>query len=107
MKQENRVSRSVQARRRKMDSLLIKPPEDLYVNNPPEYDDDGVNLTLLRWFLSLTPAQRLEALQQHLRNIEKMREARRRGKKKPRSHLQRKRNKKLAATKSRPRATND
>jgi hypothetical protein len=91
MKQENRVSRSVQARRRKMDSLLIKPPRDLYVNNPPEYDDDGVNLTLLRWFLSLTPAQRLEALQQHLRNIEKMREARRRRKKKPRSRLQRKR----------------
>jgi hypothetical protein len=28
------------------------------------YSDDGVDLTLIRWMLSLTPAERLEALQQ-------------------------------------------
>jgi hypothetical protein len=28
------------------------------------YSDDGVDLTLVRWMLSLTPAERLEALQQ-------------------------------------------
>jgi hypothetical protein len=84
----------------------VKPPDDLYVNNPPEYDDDGVNLTLLRWFLSLTPAERLEALQQHIRTIEEMREARRRRRKKnPKQRIQRKRNKKLGPRKSRRTAT--
>jgi hypothetical protein len=28
------------------------------------YSDDGVDLTLIRWMLSLTPAERLDALQQ-------------------------------------------
>lgn len=28
------------------------------------YTDDGIDLTLVRWMLSLTPAERLEALQQ-------------------------------------------
>jgi hypothetical protein len=30
------------------------------------YSDDGVDLTLIRWMLSLTPAERLEALQQYV-----------------------------------------
>jgi hypothetical protein len=30
----------------------------------PAYSDDGVDLTLIRWMLSLSPAERLEALQQ-------------------------------------------
>ena len=42
MKSGKRVSQSVRAKRRRMDALLVKPPDDLYVNNPPEYDDDGV-----------------------------------------------------------------
>ena len=29
------------------------------------YSDDGVDLTLIRWMLSLTPAERLDSLQQH------------------------------------------
>jgi hypothetical protein len=28
-----------------------------------EYGDDGVDLTLIRWMLSLTPVERLEVLQ--------------------------------------------
>jgi hypothetical protein len=28
-----------------------------------EYGEDGVDLTLIRWMLSLTPAERLEVLQ--------------------------------------------
>jgi len=28
-----------------------------------DYSEDGVDLTLIRWFLSLTPAERLEFLQ--------------------------------------------
>ncbi len=31
-----------------------------------DYSDDGVDLTLVRWMLSLTPAERLEALQQYV-----------------------------------------
>jgi len=30
---------------------------------PQEYSEDGVDLTMIRWMLSLTPAQRLDALQ--------------------------------------------
>jgi hypothetical protein len=33
------------------------------------YSDDGVDLTLIRWMLSLTPAQRLEALQQYADSV--------------------------------------
>jgi hypothetical protein len=29
----------------------------------PEYDDNGVDLTLIRWMLEMTPAERLATLQ--------------------------------------------
>jgi hypothetical protein len=29
----------------------------------PEYDSSGVDVTLIRWMLNLTPAERLQALQ--------------------------------------------
>jgi hypothetical protein len=35
----------------------------------PAHSDDGVDLTLIRWMLSLTPAQRLEALQQYADSV--------------------------------------
>ncbi len=35
--------------------------------------EDGVDLTLIRWMLSLTPAQRLRALQSHVRSILRLR----------------------------------
>jgi hypothetical protein len=35
----------------------------------PEYSADGVDLTLIRWMLSLTPAERLEFLEQHINCI--------------------------------------
>jgi hypothetical protein len=34
-----------------------------------DYSEDGVDLTLIRWMLSLTPAERLEVLQRHLNRI--------------------------------------
>lgn len=37
------------------------------------YSEDGVDLTLIRWMLSLTPAERLDVLQQHLRSILRLR----------------------------------
>ena len=39
----------------------------------PEYSSDGVDLTLIRWFLTLTPAERLAALEEHLDDLEQMR----------------------------------
>ena len=36
---------------------------------PPDYSEDGVDLTLIRWMLSLTPSQRLRALDQLNRDI--------------------------------------
>jgi len=34
-----------------------------------EYSEDGVDLTLIRWMLSLTPAERLEALQSFVDSV--------------------------------------
>lgn len=30
----------------------------------PDYSEDGVDLTLIRWMLSLTPAERLQVLEE-------------------------------------------
>ena len=35
----------------------------------PEYSEDGVDLSLIRWMLSLTPAERLQFLQKRVRDI--------------------------------------
>jgi hypothetical protein len=36
---------------------------------PTDYSDDGVDLSLIRWMLSLTPAERLQYLQNHVNEI--------------------------------------
>ena len=41
----------------------------------PTHSEDGVDLTLIRWTLSLTPAERLQVLQQHVNSILKIRAA--------------------------------
>ncbi len=38
------------------------------------YSEDGVDLTLVRWMLSLTPTQRLEVLQEHIWSIMRLRD---------------------------------
>jgi hypothetical protein len=40
-----------------------------------EYSEDGVDLTLIRWMLSLTPGERLQVLQQHVNSMLKLRAA--------------------------------
>ena len=40
----------------------------------PEYSEDGVDLTLIRWMLSLTPAERLRFLIKRLRDLRAIRE---------------------------------
>ena len=39
-----------------------------------DYSEDGVDLTLIRWMLSLTPAERLQVLQGHVDDIVAIRE---------------------------------
>ena len=37
------------------------------------YSKDGVDLTLIRWMLSLTPTERLQTLQQNIQSIMRLR----------------------------------
>ena len=39
-----------------------------------DYSTDGVDLTLIRWMLSLTPAERLEYLEERVNDIISIRE---------------------------------
>ena len=39
-----------------------------------DFSPDGVDLTLIRWMLSLTPAERLAALQQFVNSLLEIRE---------------------------------
>ena len=41
----------------------------------PSHSEDGVDLTLIRWMLSLTPVERLKVLQQHNLALAKLRDA--------------------------------
>jgi hypothetical protein len=42
-----------------------QPPRE----GEPTHSEDGVDLTLIRWMLSLTPAERLEVLENNVRSI--------------------------------------
>jgi hypothetical protein len=42
---------------------------DVSSPEPPAYSPDGVDLTLIRWMLSLTPAERLQVLQQFVQFV--------------------------------------
>jgi len=48
---------------------LILPP-DAPPETEPAYAEDGVDLTLIRWMLSLTPDERLRVLQERQDAIE-------------------------------------
>ena len=41
----------------------------------PTHSEDGVDLTLIRWMLSMTPVERLQVLQQHIDSVLKVRAA--------------------------------
>ena len=41
--------------------------------NGPTHSVEGVDLTLIRWMLSLTPAERLEVLQRNVWSIMRLR----------------------------------
>jgi hypothetical protein len=40
------------------------------------FSSDGVDLTLIRWMLSLTPMERLQTLQNNVRSILRLRDGR-------------------------------
>ncbi len=40
----------------------------------PEYSPSGVDLSLIRWMLTLTPAERLEFLQDRIEEINRIRD---------------------------------
>ena len=40
-----------------------------------DYSEEGVDISLIRWMLSLDPPGRLEVLQQHMNAVEKLRAA--------------------------------
>jgi hypothetical protein len=48
--------------------------EEAEDRNPPA--NDGVDVTLIRWMLSLTPGQRLRVLQRNVESILRLRHAR-------------------------------
>ena len=43
-------------------------------DNERSYHEDGTDLTLIRWMLSLSPLERLEALQSSVRSLMRLRE---------------------------------
>ena len=48
------------------------PDSENDTNEPapePEYSEDGVDLSLIRWFLSLTPAERLRVLENEFNDV--------------------------------------
>ena len=48
-------------------------PAPTSLNEEPTHSPEGVDLTLIRWMLSLTPLERLEALQDALNSIQRLR----------------------------------
>ncbi|MFZ0450061.1 MAG: hypothetical protein WAL98_12535 [Desulfatiglandaceae bacterium] len=51
------------------------PYDDNVLNeNLQAYSEDGVDLTLIRWMLSMTPAERLQTLQQNIASIGRLRD---------------------------------
>ena len=48
------------------EKILLKGSE-------PTHSEDGVDLTLIRWMLSMTPVERLQTLQQNVQAILRLR----------------------------------
>ncbi len=58
------------------DSPTIDTPDLPHDKDRRSHSEDGVDLTLIRWMLSLTPAERLQVLQGHVRSVLKLRNGR-------------------------------
>lgn len=55
---------------------MTPPPSDAFPTLPPAdlpaFSDDGVDLTLIRWMLGLTPSERLQAAQEMVDTVERL-----------------------------------
>ena len=49
--------------------LTVPDPQPQTDDSQTDYSEDGVDLTLIRWMLSLTPAERLQVLQRQVNAI--------------------------------------
>lgn len=52
--------------------MLILSDSEVDLAEPaplPDYSEDGVDLTVIRWMLSLTPAERLKFLEERIADI--------------------------------------
>ncbi len=49
------------------------PEGPTFSHSEQTHSEDGVDLTLIRWMLSLTPGERLEVLQENLWSIMRLR----------------------------------
>lgn len=65
-----------------MEPVEVEPPEDV---NPlelvpplPTYSEDGVDLTLIRWMLSLTPLERVRTAERYANSLRRLQNAQRR-----------------------------
>lgn len=56
-----------------MVSLTKNTPLQDDPETEPTHDESGVDLTLIRWMLSMTPAERLQTLQHTARSILRIR----------------------------------
>ena len=60
----------------KRKELMHKNPEaDSLSESDRLYSEDGVDLSLIRWMLSMTPTERLQTLQQNIRSVMRLRGA--------------------------------
>jgi hypothetical protein len=50
-----------------LERLLQQPPAEPY-RYYGEYDENGVDVSLLRWLLTLTPLERLQLMERHARD---------------------------------------
>jgi hypothetical protein len=55
--------------RTRIDELILPAGAD------KTHSVDGVDVTLIRWMLSLTPAERIEVLQRYIQSVEQLRDA--------------------------------
>jgi hypothetical protein len=55
---------------------MTKPTPHQAPPDPTALSEDGVDRTLIRWMLSLTPRERLQAVQNHANAIRRVRDGR-------------------------------
>ncbi len=56
-----------------MDEHWAENPTSASREPEPTHSEDGVDLTLIRWMLTLTPAERLRVLEGNVRSILRLR----------------------------------